>query len=108
MSQLELFNATQKLSNKWHYKKSKDVELTKKEAMLYEWYLNHNYNPSTIYKWMLLIKDAPVEVKEQLQRGQIGVSKARKMIQEYKELNCVSQQEFIRLVADNVNRYLIR
>jgi len=108
LSQLELFQATQKLSNKWHYKKAENIELSKKEVMLYEWYLNNNYNPSTIYKWMLLIKDAPVEVKEQLQRGQIGVSKARQLVQEYKELNCVSQHEFIKLVADNVNRYLIR
>ncbi len=108
LSQIELFQATQKLCNKWHYKKKKNVELTKKEVMLYEWYLNNNYNPSTIYKWMLLIKDAPDEVKDKLSNGQIGVSKARALVKEYKQLNCISQQEFIRVVADNVNRYLIR
>lgn len=105
---LELFQATQKLSNKWHYTKSEKIQLNQKEVMLYEWYLNNNYNPSTIYKWMLLIKDAPVDVKEQLARGQIGISKAREMVKEYKQLNCISEQEFVRLVADNINRYLIR
>jgi hypothetical protein len=53
----DLVRITQRLYNRWQYrKKGKRVEFSKEELKVYEILINNCYNPQTVYKWLLLVK----------------------------------------------------
>ncbi len=76
LKERDLFRITARLST-WHYpkKRTKNMKLSKTDAMVYEFCLNNNYNPSTVYKWMLAC-NSNKEVQEKLKNGEISLKKA--------------------------------
>src|SRR3989344_7523203 len=105
---LVLFQMVQKLANKWHYPKTrKGIALTKEEAQLYEILLSNKYNPSTVYKWLLLVK-VPQEMREKVKHGLVTQKEAWDMKGDYKQYFNVTERQFVNNIKDAIERYLIR
>ena len=103
-----LFETTQKLTNHWHYKKDrKNTKLTKEEAQVYETYITNSLNPSTVYKWMLLVK-VPSELRSKIRNYNLKQNQILKEKKELKELGNISEQEFLNKIKNSVRRYIIR
>ena len=103
-----LFEITQKLANHWHYKKHrKNIKLTKQEAQIYETYITNSLNPSTVYKWMLLVK-VPSELRSKIRNYNLKQNQILKEKRELKELKNLSEQEFLNKIKNSVRRYIIR
>lgn len=101
------FIMTQKLANKWHYKKRKNVKLSKEEAKLYEVYITNNINVSTVYKWMLLTK-VPSYLRMRIRSDEL---KQKDIIEKKKELRSISsvtEKDFMYQIKDTIMRYVIR
>ena len=58
---------------KWHYKMKETIN--KEEAKVYELLLNEDYNPDTVYKWLLLSRSAH-DLKNRLRMRLISQKKA--------------------------------
>ncbi|MDD3175349.1 MAG: hypothetical protein PHU51_02635 [Candidatus Nanoarchaeia archaeon] len=102
-----LFRYSSKLAT-WHYpkKRSKTTILSSEEVALYELYLNNNYNPSTIYKWMLA-GNCTESVQKKLMKGSIGLRKALSLPKPFKATNPI-EQELMYQIKVCINKYVIR
>ncbi len=104
----ELLRLVQRLANRWQYKKKrKNYRLSKEELQVYELFLKHKLNPQTVYRWMLLCR-SPAEIKNRIVEGNLSLRNASKEKQRYKYLFKTSEREFMRLIADCINRYIMR
>lgn len=56
-------------------KSKKKEELTTIERLVYDYLLRNKLNPSTTYRWFLVVR-VPSDVKEKLEKGLISVKKA--------------------------------
>ena len=103
----KLFMITSKLST-WHYpkKRTKKMTLSKDEAMVYEFYLNNGFNPSTVYKWMLACNTRE-DLQQRLMKGEIGLKDAMSQSRSYKSLSQV-EAEFLYQVKLAIQKYVIR
>ncbi|MFH1972630.1 MAG: hypothetical protein ABIJ18_04095 [archaeon] len=101
----EMFGAMSKLSS-WHYpnKRTKTMKLTNQEAMIYEFLLKNNYNPSTCYKWMLACCTNE-DLQKKLMKGEISMKKA--IQQPYGKLS-QTEQEFLYQIKLCIKKYVIR
>ncbi|MFH1591173.1 MAG: hypothetical protein ABIC95_04565, partial [archaeon] len=77
LDEAALLKLLSKLSNKWQYRKNKrrGIALDKEELALYDLLVRNCYNPSTVYKWLLLER-SPDDIKHKLKEGLIGVKDA--------------------------------
>ncbi|MCF7860876.1 hypothetical protein K9M79_01430 [Candidatus Woesearchaeota archaeon] len=102
-----LFKLTAKLAT-WHYpnKRSKQMTLTKEEAMLYEFYINNGYNPSTVYKWILAC-NSNEEVQRQLKNGEISLKKALAMPKYQRKLT-QTDTEMLYQIKLAIQKYVVR
>jgi len=103
----EFFKITATLST-WHYpkKRCKDQVLTKEQAMIYEWMLNNNYNPSTVYKWLLAL-NTNKDNQEKLKKGSMSLKKAMKCSKPFKHITEI-EGEFMYHIKQCIQRYVIR
>lgn len=99
----------QRLANRWHYKKDrkKGDKLTKEEAMLYELLIMNSYNPSTIYRWLLL-EETPTEIREKLRDKNISQRQASKCKMEFRNMLNTTEQDLMEEIKDCVKRYITR
>ncbi len=102
-----LFKMTAKLAT-WHYpnKRTKQMTLSKDEAMLYEFYINGGYNPSTVYKWILAC-DSNEEVQRQLKNGEISLKQALAM-PKYRRKTTQVEAEMLYQIKLAIQKYVIR
>ena len=107
IDKISFFKICSKLST-WHYpkKRSKGQTLGKDEAMLYEWLINHEYNPSTVYKWLLAL-NTNKDNQEKLQKGVMSLKKAMKCNQPFKHITEI-ESEFMYHVKQCIKHYVIR
>jgi hypothetical protein len=105
----EFYVIIEKLGNRWHYKnKRKDgLTLTDKETAIYELMLNNNINPSTAYKWLLVI-NSPPDILHKVRTGLIGLREALKSRKIYRGVGSNAERDLIRNIRDSFERYLIR
>ena len=103
----KIYKIVCKLST-WHYpsKRTPNMSLTKNEVALYEYMLNNEFNPSTVYKWKLACNTSK-HVQEQLKSGQIGFKKALSQSKQFKQLSQV-EAEFLYQVKLTIQKYIIR
>lgn len=103
----EFYKITAKLST-WHYPKKRweSQTLTKEETMIYEWMLNREYNPSTVYKWMLAL-NTNKDVQERLKNGVMSLKGAMKCAKPFKHITEV-ESEFMYHIKQCIQRYIIR
>ena len=103
----EFFKITATLST-WHYPKKrwKGQTLTKEQAMIYEWMLNNNYNPGTVYKWLLAL-NTNKENQDKMKNGSMSLKKAMKCAKPFKHITEV-EAEFMYYIKQCVQRYIIR
>ena len=108
ISDIELCKLTQRLANQWHYKNGKKgFRLSKQEAQLYEIYVKNHYNPSTVYKWLLLAR-TPQELREKIKQGSISQREAWAQKSEFRSCFNVSDKQLLHNIKDAVERYIIR
>ena len=107
MDKKQFYKITAKLST-WHYPKKrwKGQTLTKDEAMIYEWMLNHNYNPSTVYKWMLAL-NTNKDNQEKLKNGTMSLKKAMRCSKPFKHVTKIDA-EFMYHIKQCFQKYVIR
>lgn len=93
----------------WHYpsKRTKSMTLSKDEAIVYEFCINNNFNPSTAYKWFLVCNSTNKEMQEQLKNGTISFKKALSCNKAYKTLSQV-EDELMYQIKLCVKKYIIR
>ncbi len=103
----EIYKIVAKLST-WQYPKKrwKGQTLTKEEAMIYEWMLNHSYSPNTVYKWLLAMKTNK-DVHEKLKKGTVSLNKAIKCARPFKHITEI-EAEFMYHVKQSIQKYIIR
>ena len=110
LTEKELKQIVQKLANKWHYKSSKErkkVKLTEIEGWVYSFLISRKYNPSTVYRWLLL-KETPLSLREQLRNKEISQREASKVKREVKFIFNVTEKDIVRDVIDSIDKYIIR
>lgn len=107
LKESELFKVMSRLST-WHYpkKRSKNSKLSKQETMIYQWILNRNYKPATVYNWLLAC-NTNKEVQERLKSGTISLKKAMRLRKGYKALGQVDA-EFLYQIKIAIQKYVIR
>ncbi|MEA2036278.1 MAG: hypothetical protein U9O94_02130 [Nanoarchaeota archaeon] len=101
------FVMTQKLANKWHYKKKKKVRLSKEEAKLYEVYIANKINPTTVYKWMLLTK-VPSYLRMRIRSDELKQKDIVEKKRELRTISSVTEKDFMYQVKNTIMRYVIR
>jgi len=101
----DLFKILGKLSS-WHYpkKRTKNMTLSRQEAMIYEFLITNNYNPSTCYKWMLAC-NTNEDLQKRLMKGEISMKKA--MQQPYKNIS-QAEHELLYQIKFNIKKYVVR
>ncbi|MBT4824351.1 hypothetical protein HON88_04075 [Candidatus Woesearchaeota archaeon] len=106
---VEFKRIIQKLANRWHYKKDrrKGDKLTDLEFKFYEILLSNCYNPSTVYRWLLL-EETPPEIRTQIKEFNISLRKASKYKMEYRNLLNTTEQELLEEIKDSVRKYIER
>lgn len=90
---------------RFHYKKQ--ASLSKNQAKMYELLINNNYNPDTVYKWLLLTKSHP-ELKSKLKVRAISQRKAFIEKNNVETVESYSEQDLLRDIIHCVERYIIR
>ena len=102
-----LFQITAKLST-WHYpkKRTKNMKLSKDDTMLYELYLNNNYNPSTVYKWMLAC-NSNEDIQKKLMNGEISLKKALSLPKHTRKIT-QADSEMLYQIKMAVQKYVVR
>ncbi len=105
INERELFKILSKLAT-WHYpkKRTKAMTLSKEEAMVYEFLLKNNYNPSTCYKWMLAC-NTNEDLQKRLMKGEISMRKA--MQQPYRTIT-QTEHELLYQIKLCIKKYVIR
>ena len=108
ISSNDLLGLVQRLTNRWQYKgKRDDYVLSRDELKVYECLLKHKYNPQTVYRWLLLCR-SPAEIKNRLVEGSLSLRRASREKQKFKYLFKTNERDFMRLIADCINRYIMR
>ncbi|MFW6450428.1 MAG: hypothetical protein ACOCZ6_05220 [Nanoarchaeota archaeon] len=107
IDQKEFFRITSKLST-WHYPKKRwdTMTLSKQETAVYEWMLNNEYNPSTVYKWMLAMNTTK-DIQNKMKKGTVSLKQAIKCGKPYKHVTEV-EAEFMYHIKQCIQRYVIR
>ena len=107
ISKADFFKVTATLST-WHYPKKrwKGQTLTKEQAMIYEWMLNNNYNPNTVYKWLLAM-NTNKENQDKLKKGVVSLKQAMKCNKPFKHVTEV-EAEFMYHIKQCIQRYILR
>lgn len=105
----ELYKIVEKLGNRWHYpnKRKKGLTLTDDETSVYQLLIDHKINPSTAYKW-LLVDRAPADIRFKVRSGVIGIREALKSRKRMQGVGSTTERQFIRMIKDSFERYLIR
>ena len=94
------------LSNCWHgNKRKKNVTLTKEQLTIYELLTKNDYNPATVYRWLLLAT-APQEVRERVRSGQLSVRQALKVRKEHRQLVSTTEKQFIQAIIRCIENYV--
>jgi|SRR3989344_4287389 len=93
------------LANFWHGKKRKNVTLSKEQLTIYEVLLKNDYNPATVYRWLLLAT-GPNEIKDKVRTGELSIRQALKFRREHKELVSTSEQEFIQAIIGCIENFV--
>lgn len=102
-----LYEMTCKLSS-WHYpkKRTKDMTINDKELKLYEFFINNDYNPSTVYKWMLACNTSD-DILKKVKSGEIGLKKALSTAKPFKRLEQVEEEMMYRIKM-SIKKYVVR
>ncbi len=92
----------------WHYpkKRSDGQMLTKEQAMIYEWMLNNNYNPGTVYKWLLAM-NTNKDNQDKLKKGSMSLKKAMKCAKPFKHISKI-EAEFMYHIKQCIQKYVVR
>jgi len=110
LSEKEFIKITQKLANKWQYKKLKDrrqTQLDELELKIYEFLVKHKYKPSTVYKWFLL-KNSAQEIKDRLREKEVSQRDAFQIKRTTKGILNSNETDLKNDLIDLVDRYIIR
>lgn len=93
---------------RWFYpkKRGKDMSLSTDELQVYAFLLEHKYNPSTCYKWMLACNSTGT-VAKQLREGTIGLKEALRNAKPFKQLT-PTEAEFLFHVKAHIQKYVVR
>jgi putative alpha-1,2-mannosidase len=93
----------------WHYpnKRTKNMTLSKDEAIVYEFCIDNNFNPSTAYKWFLVCNSTNQDLQNQLKNGTISFRKALNCSKTYKTLS-QTEDELLYQIKLCVKKYVIR
>lgn len=103
----ELKSSVQRLAN-WQYKskkEKKEIKLTKEDAIIFDFLLKYKYNPSTVYRWLLL-EESPKELQEQLILGTISLRDASKLKKTSKNELAVDEKKLRNMVLACVEQFI--
>lgn len=103
----EFYKLAGKLAS-WHYKKKRwnGMELSKEEARMYEWILNQNYSPDTVYKWYRTLGFSK-EIQEQIKNKKLTYNEAKTYPKPFRRLTSL-ESDFMYDIKQCFERYLVR
>jgi len=102
----ELAGVVEFLANNWHgNKRKRGVKLSQQQLTVYELLMSNSYNPTTVYRWLLLA-NSPHEIREQVSANKLSVRDALKARRKQKRLLSTSEEEFIDAVIKCVRMYV--
>ena len=101
----EILKIISRLVNGFHNKSIGKKRLTKQEAAVYEILLNNKYNPSTVYRW-LLVTGSPKEIQNKLRSGEITIKEALQLRNEIRKQFTTNDDKFIDEVIWCVEEYV--
>ena len=103
----ELYKVIGRLET-WHYPKKrwKGMELSRDEAKLYEWMLNHKYNPGTIYKWFRIL-GFNKEIRQKIKNKKLSFNEAKTYPKPFRRLTDL-ESELMYNIKQCFDRYIVR
>jgi len=102
----DFFRVVGRLVNNWHQKSRRGVKLSKVEVMVYELLLRKKYNPSTVYRW-LLVTSAPSEVRDKLKMGKISIREALQLRNKLRQQFSTNDEQFKKEVIWHIEEYIL-
>ena len=108
MEQSDLMVCLQRASA-WHYgrKMNKKLKMTEIDVKVYEVLVTAGYNPSTVYKWFLLMR-TPTQIRDELMRGEINQKEAFAQKGKLNKMFSDDEKSILKEVMTCVNRYIMR
>jgi len=101
----ELCAIVQFLANNWHKNKRKKIKLTEQQLTIYELLLKYNYNPTTVYKWLLLAT-APEPIKQKVKQNEINIIQALNEKRKHRKYLKTNEKQFITAIIKCVELYI--
>jgi len=107
LEEVRFFKMLGKLES-WHYptKRWNGMELSREEAMMYEWMMNNSYNPSTIYKWYRTL-GFNKEIQEKIKNKIVSFNEAKTYPKPFRRLTEL-ESELMYYIKQSISRYLVR
>jgi len=107
LGEITFFKMLGKLES-WHYPKKrwKDMTLSIDEVRVYEWMVNNEYNPSTVYKWYRTLGENK-EVQAKIKNKALHISEAKTYSVPFRRLTNL-EAELMYHMKQSINRYLVR
>lgn len=106
LSVAELAGVVEFLANNWHgNKRKKGVKLSQQQLTIYELLMSNSYNPTTVYRWLLLA-NSPKEIRDKVSNNELSIRDALKARRNHRNLLSVSDEQFISAVAKCIEMYI--
>lgn len=104
----DIKHSCQRLANNWQYKspaERKKIRLSEDDVKVYEFLIEHNYKPTTVYKWLLLYLSHP-EVKSKLEGKKVSQRNAFRLKKHFRSAMKQDEEALSKHLIELVRRYI--